>query len=131
MKTILITGSSRGIGRAAAELAHKQGYKVIVHGHAESPQLDEIHKKLEGSTKVAFDIADKKAVHDALKGMDIDILVNNAGMGRAGIQDIADIDDDQALLEYKTNVLGTLHVIQAVLPGMLKKETGAIVSVCS
>ncbi len=45
---------------------------------------------------------------------DIDVLVNDAGLGRAGITDISEVDYDQAVIEYKTNVLGTLHCIQAV-----------------
>ena len=136
MKTILITGSSRGIGKAIAELAHKKGYAVILHGKTVSKELVKVSKQLDGSRVVSFDIADKQATHEAIKELisevgTIDVLVNNAGMGRAGIKDIADIDDEQAVLEYKNNVLGTLHCIQAVLPGMLERGSGAIVSVSS
>ena len=44
-KTILITGSSRGIGRAIAKLAGEKGYKVVVHGKSESKELDSIHSE--------------------------------------------------------------------------------------
>lgn len=132
MKSILITGSSRGIGLATARLASAKGYKVIVHGKTDSDQLNTIHKEIEGSVKTVFDISDKKATHAAIEQLgSIDVLVNNAGMGRAGINNVADIDDEQTILEFKNNVLGTLHCIQAVLPTMVMKGSGAIVSVSS
>lgn len=132
MKSILITGSSRGIGRATALLAAQQGYKVIVHGKTDSDALEGVHQEIAGSTKVYFDIADKDATKNAVAKLGhIDVLINNAGMGAAGIKDVADVDDEQALLEYKNNVLGTLHCIQAVLPGMLDTGKGTIISVSS
>lgn len=135
-KTILITGSSRGIGKATAKLAHDKGYKVILHGKTFSKELEKLNDQLSNSYVVAFDIADKQATHkaitEAIKAVGpIDVLVNNAGMGRAGIKDVADIDDEQAVLEYKNNVLGTIHCIQAVLPSMLKQGSGTIISVSS
>lgn len=132
MKTILVTGSSRGIGRAVAKLAAEQGYKVIVHGSKDSPELDATHKEVEGSIKTFFDVSDKEAVEAAVSKLGtIDILINNAGLGKAGITDIADVSDEQALTEYKTNVLGPIHCIQAVIPGMLKKGAGSVVNVSS
>ncbi len=136
MKTILVTGSSRGIGRAIAELAHQRGYRVIVHGRTESKELNAIHEQLAGSLKVAFDVADKAATEQAIGAVlaevrTIDILVNNAGIARNFLQDIAEMDDDKALQEYRTNVLGTLHCTQAVLPAMLQKEGCAVVNIAS
>ncbi len=132
MKTILITGSSRGIGKAVAKLAAKQGYKVIVHGSKDSEDLDKTHKEINGSTKTFFDITDKDAVHDALTQLGpVDILVNNAGVSSSGMKDVSDVDDRDALREYNVNVLGTLHCIQAVVPGMLKSGSGSIVNIAS
>ncbi len=132
MKTILITGSSRGIGKAVAVLAASKGYKVIVHASTDSEQLKETHKEIDGSDKVFFDIADKKAVSDAINKLGpIDILVNNAGIGRSRNVDVSDADDEQAIKEYKVNVLGTLHCIQAVMPGMTERGGGSIVNVAS
>lgn len=132
MKTILITGSSRGIGKAVAMLAASKGYKVIVHASTDSEQLQATHKEIEGSTKVFFDIADKNAVSDAIGKLGpIDILVNNAGTGKSRNTDVADVDDEQALKEYGVNVLGTLHCIQAVMPGMVERGGGSIVNVAS
>jgi len=59
MKTILITGSSRSIGKAIATLAHQKGYQVIIHGKTDSKQLRNLHAELTDSIKVFFNIANK------------------------------------------------------------------------
>jgi 3-oxoacyl-[acyl-carrier protein] reductase len=131
MKTILITGSSRGIGLATATLAHQQGYKVILHGHTDSSELAAAQAGLKGSFKVAFDVADKVAVDRGIAAISkqvgtIDVLVNNAGINRNILKDIANMDDEKALEEYKVNVLGTLHCIQAAIPLLAKKDASVI-----
>jgi 3-oxoacyl-[acyl-carrier protein] reductase len=132
MKTILITGSSRGIGKAIAQLAHERQYKVIVHGRTDSNELNQTNQEIEGSVKTVFDVADKEATHAAIKELGhIDVLVNNAGVARNFIKDVADVDDDKAIEEYKVNVLGTLHCIQAVLPSMLEKGSGSVINISS
>ncbi len=134
--TILITGSSRGIGRAIAELAHKKGYKVIVHGKTDSKELNDVHRQLNGSIKTSFDITNKneteKAVATLLKEVgSVDVLVNNAGIGVNFISDISESDDEKALAEYQVNVLGTLRVTKLLLPKMLEKGNGSVVNIAS
>lgn len=136
MKTILITGSSRGIGKAMAALAHKQGYKVIVHGRSDSENLNKTHQELAGSLKVVFDVADKQSTQESIANIlnevgTIDVLINNAGVARNFLKDITEIDDDKAIEEYRTNVLGTLHTTQAVLPRMLEQQRGSIINIAS
>ncbi|MCL4393142.1 SDR family oxidoreductase [Patescibacteria group bacterium] len=136
MKTILVTGSSRGIGEAIAILAYQKGYKVIVHGKSDSDKLEEVHKQLEGSIKVFFDIADRVATQLSINKLleevgTIDILINNAGVARNFIQDIDGVDDNKAIEEYTVNVLGTLHCIQSVLPKMLVQGNGSIINISS
>lgn len=135
-KTILITGSSRGIGKAIATLAHKQGYAVILNGSTLSTQLEETHQSLPGSIKSVFDVADKaqtaQKIAELIKQVGhIDVLVNNAGIALNVAKDIQDIDDDKALQEWKVNVLGPIHCIQAVLPSMLKNGKGNILNISS
>jgi len=135
-KTILITGSSRGIGKAIAELAHGGGYKAIVHGRTDSKELKNVHKSLKGSAKTYFDISNKDETHEAIRRVldevgAIDVLVNNAGIARNFLKDISEVDDEKALEEYKVNVLGTIHVTQAVLPQMLKKKKGSVINISS
>ncbi|HSA83812.1 MAG TPA: SDR family oxidoreductase [Patescibacteria group bacterium] len=135
-KTILITGSSRGIGKSIAQLAHKKGFTVIVHGSVDSDELKATHSSLPGSHKVFFDVSDKRAVEASVKKIineigTIDVLVNNAGVARNFIKDIHELNDEKALEEYKTNVLGTIHCIQAVLPAMLKQKKGSVINISS
>jgi 3-oxoacyl-[acyl-carrier protein] reductase len=136
MKTILITGSSRGIGKAIAHLAHKRGYKVVVHGKSDSEALNKTCEELPGSIKVVFDIANKVETKTSISKLlsevgSIDVLVNNAGIARNFISAVDEVDDDKALEEYSVNVLGTLHCIQSVLPSMLERGEGSVVNICS
>lgn len=131
-KTILITGSSRGIGKAIAVKAAADGFDVIVHGKTDSGKLNETLKEIEGSIKTFFDIADKEETHKAIGKLGhIDVLVNNAGVARNFLKDISEVDDEKALEEYKTNILGTIHCSQAVIPSMLEKDNSAIISIAS
>ena len=101
-KAILVTGSSRGIGKAVARLAHKLRYTVIVHGKTDSDELGKIHQELKGSIKSYFDVADKSAVQRAINKIltevgTIDVLVNNAGIAKNFLKGIEEVDDEQAL----------------------------------
>lgn len=136
MKTILVTGSSRGIGKSIAQLAHKKGYNVILHGKNKSDAVIELSRELGNAPVVTFDIADKQATSQGIaKAIEIvgtiDVLVNNAGVARNFLKDISEVDDDKAIEEYRTNVLGTLHCIQAVLPKMLEQKSGSIINIAS
>ena len=135
-KTILITGSSRGIGKAIAQLAQQKGYRVILHGKTMSEALKKTVVELDSPHVVTFDIADKQATHEAIAKLitevgAIDVLVNNAGVARNFLKDLADMDDDKAIEEYRTNILGTLHCTQAVLPTMLEQKSGSIINLAS
>lgn len=136
MKTILITGSSRGIGKAIAVLAHSQGYKVIVHGKTDSPELVKTQQELSGSLITAFDVANKAEVSAAIgKLIDevgtIDVLINNAGVARNFLKDVTELNDEKAIEEYRVNVLGTLHCVEAVLRHMVEKGNCSIVNISS
>jgi 3-oxoacyl-[acyl-carrier protein] reductase len=128
-KVVLITGSSRGIGAAAARLAHARGAQVVVHGRSDSAQLQELAKELDAQA-VVFDVADNEAVKKALEPIErVDVLINSAGI--AGSQDFLKMTDEDVLKIFHTNVLGTIHVCQAVIPKMLEAGSGRIVNVAS
>jgi len=132
-KTILITGSSSGIGAATARLAKEYGANVVVHGRTDSPELDAIAKEL-NAEKIVCDVSDKNAVTSEInkileKVKKIDILVNSAGIAPA--QNFLESTDELWLEVFKVNVLGTNHFCQAVIPQMQKNKYGRIVNIAS
>lgn len=132
-KIILVTGSARGIGAATAKLAHKRGAKVILHGRTQTPELQDLAKEL-SAPWIAFDVADQKAVHNAIgevlaEHKRIDVLVNSAGVVRP--KPFLDLTEDDFLGEFKINALGTAYVCQAVIPAMRQQKYGRIVNVSS
>jgi 3-oxoacyl-[acyl-carrier protein] reductase len=81
-------------------------------------------------------VADQQATHEAINKLleevgTIDVLVNNAGISNNGFSDIAEASDENAITEYRVNVLGAVHCIQAVLPKMLEKEGCSVISLSS
>lgn len=133
-KNILITGSSRGIGAETARLAKSYGANVIVHGRTESPELNAIAVEL-GAEKVVCDISDKEAVSREInrlleKKIQIHCLANVAGALKNRGPFFETIDEDW-LLTYKINVLGIVHMCQAVIPTMQTYKYGRIINIGS
>jgi NAD(P)-dependent dehydrogenase (short-subunit alcohol dehydrogenase family) len=132
-KTILITGSSSGIGAATARLAKEYGANVIVHGKTDSPELEAIAKEL-NAEKIVCDISDKGAVLLEIsklleKKIQIHCLANVAGI--ATPEPFMETTDEGWLSTYKTNVLGIVHMCQTVIPGMQAQKYGRIVNIGS
>jgi 3-oxoacyl-[acyl-carrier protein] reductase len=130
-KVVLITGSARGIGAAAAERAKEYGADVILHDKEESESLKALAKKL-GARFIVADVSDKGAVSKAigaLKAKRIDVLVNCAGMAEP--MPFLEANDDHWLRLFKVNLLGIVHFCQAVVPLMLKQKYGRIVNIAS
>lgn len=137
-KVALITGSSRGIGRAAAyQLAH-DGYAVCVNYYERKDKADELVTKLrsEGCEAIAVqaDVAVRAQVNDMAARCErelgpVTLLVNNAGVaGQALFQDVTDELWDRY---FSVNLCGARNTIQAVLPHMLHEKSGCIVNVSS
>lgn len=132
-KTILITGSSSGIGAATAKLAKEYGATVILHGKTESEDLKKLVKEL-NCEYIFCDVSDKSAVDEAMNKISknfskIDILVNCAGIANKG--KFLESTDDLWMEIYKVNVLGTVHFCQSVIPIMQKNKYGKIVNIAS
>jgi 3-oxoacyl-[acyl-carrier protein] reductase len=128
-KTILITGSSRGIGAETARIAKKRGAKIILHGSQESASLKQLSLEL-SSPYLVFDVGDRVATHKEIdQAGPIDVLVNSAGI--VVPKPLLELTESDFLPEFRTNVMGTLFASQAVLPSMEKRKTGRIVNVSS
>lgn len=137
-KTALITGASRGIGRAAAELFAKSGCAVAVNYAQDRASAESVVTacRSHGVKAEAFqaNIADKSAV-DAMVGTaittlgQIDILVNNAGIWKHN--PIAGLTEDRLRETIDVNILGTFYPIMAVVEHMISRKTGSIINIAS
>ena len=130
-KTVLVTGSTSGIGRAAAELFGREGASVIVTGRDQT-RGDEVVASIEGGGgKARFIAADLSAPDGAERlakaAGDVDVLVNNAGIFPAGASHEIPIDAVRAVFEF--NVLAPFALVAALVPGMIARGDGAIVNV--
>lgn len=138
MKTVLITGASRGIGAATARLFAAHGYRVAVHYHKSKEQADALVAELTatGTDACAFcaDVADSAAVNKLVGDVlarfgHIDVLVNNAGISASGL--VTDVTDAEWNRMIAVNLSGAFYTCRAVLPSMISQKSGAIVQVSS
>ncbi len=137
-KTALITGASRGIGRAAAyQLAH-DGYAVCVNYYERKDKADELVALLHGEGCEAIAVQADVSVRAQVDAMvarceqelgSVTLLVNNAGVaGQALFQDVT---DELWNRYFGVNLCGARNTIQAVLPRMLHEKSGCIVNISS
>ena len=132
-KTALVTGSTRGIGRAIADTLAACGAKVAVAGR-DKTRADEIAAGIAGARGFACDVsvpADvQKLVDDVEKGLGApDILVNNAGITKDNLMVRIKDDDWDSVLD--ANLRSAFLTIRAVSRGMMKRRWGRIVNISS
>ncbi len=132
-QTVLITGGSRGIGAATAELFAQKGYNVIINYNKNAEKAMELASKT-GGTAIQADISDPDAVKKMIDTIinrykKIDVLVNNAGIALQGMFD--SISDNEIRKLYDTNIAGTLNCTKLVVPHMLRRKYGKIINVSS
>ncbi len=126
---IIITGGSRGIGAEAVRFFTAQGHRVrfLYEKNHEAAQAVAAET---GAEAACCDVADKEAVDRALKDFgSADVLINNAGIAHYGL--ISQIGKEHWDRMFAVNVHGMYHCIDAVLPGMLQRQSGCIINVSS
>ena len=136
-KIALITGGSRGIGKAIALALAEEGVNVAITGRNEEKLkavVQEIEQKGVKSAYAVFDITSKTEVYGALEKLQkdfgkIDVLVNNAGIATFG--GILEMEDEKWEEIVKTNLFGAYYVIKAVVPSMVERKTGDIINISS
>src|SRR5690242_18278764 len=137
MSSVLITGTSSGIGLATALTLGRSGHKVYatMRDPSRGQELrDTIAKEKLPVSILAMDVDSDESVSSAIssirsQGAFIDVLVNNAGIERSGSIEEASLQDFRATME--TNYLGALRSIRALLPEMREKRSGCIVNITS
>ena len=137
-KTAIVTGGSRGIGRAIVELLAAEGADVTFFYRDNAAAAAEVAAAVGAqggkATAVAVDIRDSAACAAAVESIAercgrIDILVNNAGVTRDN--PLAAFDDDDVAAVLATNVTGVFNVTRAVVPYMTAQRAGTIINLSS
>jgi NAD(P)-dependent dehydrogenase (short-subunit alcohol dehydrogenase family) len=127
MPTVLITGCSSGFGLETAKLFLDKGWKVVATMRQPKPDI------LPPSDNLAIlplDVTDRASIAAAVQQAgEIDVIVNNAGFGAAVPIEL--IEPETAHNLFETNTLGTLAMIQAVLPRFRQRRSGVIVNITS
>jgi 3-oxoacyl-[acyl-carrier protein] reductase len=136
-KTALVTGASRGIGRACAVALAQAGARVALAAR-DRAKLDEVAAEIRGLGREAFvvemDMTSQESIKAAVAQVAqdfgrVDILVNNAGITRDGLAMRMKLEDWNAVIN--TNLTGAFLATQEVLQAMLKARWGRIINVSS
>lgn len=131
-KTVLITGTSSGLGRATAKLFQSRGWNVVATMRDPSKEIE--FGTLERTLVTRLDVEDAKSIQEAVESGirhfgGIDVLVNNAGFGAFGPLEVTPMEAIRR--QFEVNVFGVLQTMQAVLPHFRSKKSGTIVNVTS
>src|SRR5262252_8912227 len=129
-RTAVVTGASSGIGAATAERLAREGYHVVLAARRLG-RLEEVAARIAdsgGSAEVSrLDVSDKKQVDELASALPAcDVLVANAG-GALGADQVAVGSAADWLTMYESNVLGTLHTVQALLPKLIASGEGTLI----
>ena len=129
MSTVVITGGSRGIGRAAVELFAARGDRVYFLYEKNTQAAQKVAAKT-GAAGICCDVADGAAVKRAFAPLpDVDILICNAGICHYGLMQSMEEETWDRL--FAVNVKGIYNCVNAALPFFLQKQAGSIVTVSS
>jgi 3-oxoacyl-[acyl-carrier protein] reductase len=128
-KTALVTGASRGIGRAVAVELAGAGASVVVGYRSGRDEAEALAQEINGRVVQADVSEPADAARLVEEAGDLDILVNNAGVTRDGV--LARMSDDDWRVVLETNLSAVFYTCRAVTRGMMKRRTGAIVNLSS
>jgi len=136
-KKAIITGGSRGLGKATAIAFAKKGIDVAITGRNEkklAETVSELKSLGVNATYEIFDVGNYKEVQIGISNIvatlgSVDILVNNAGIAAFGSLNDMEMSQWEAILQ--TNVLGMYYVTKEVLPYLIKKNEGDIINISS
>jgi NAD(P)-dependent dehydrogenase (short-subunit alcohol dehydrogenase family) len=132
MKTVVITGSSSGIGKAAALYFQQQGWNVAAT--MRTPEKETELNKLPNVKLYALDVTSTSSIEQALMNIQkdfqkIDVVVNNAGFGADGV--FESMSDEFIQKQFDTNVFGLMRVTREAVKVMRTQKSGTIVQIAS
>ena len=129
MKTVVITGGSRGIGAAAVELFAARGDRVVFLYEKNHEAAAAVAEKT-GATAICCNVADGQAVKAAFERIgDVDILICNAGIMHFGL--LSMMEESAWDRIFDVNVKGVYNCVNAAMPAFLKTHSGCVITVSS
>lgn len=138
-KTVLVTGASRGIGRAIALHFAKEGCHVFFNSHHSTEELKKVQQEILetfhlSSTLVPGDVGNPDDVRQIFQTIEssvggLDILVNNAGIAHIGL--LTDMTDEEWNHLIQTNLSSVFYCCRQALPYMISQKEGCIINISS
>lgn len=131
----LVTGASRGIGKAIAYMLAEEGYELVLVCRQSEEELETVKEEIEKQyqlpcTTVLCDISKAEEVSEKLKEADeIDVLINNAAISYIGL--LADMSTEQWQQVMETNLNSAFYICKQVLHGMIHRKRGKIINISS
>ena len=135
MKTALVTGASRGIGREIAKVLALNGYSLHLICEKNVKMLEELKQEIEKEVKVqikiyAADVSNYDDLSRIFEGIDeLDVLVNNAGISHVGV--LTDMTPEDWHRIVSVNMDSVFYTSKLAIPKMLKKHAGSIINISS
>ena len=134
-KRALVTGASRGIGKATAERLAQAGYDLRLTCRNSERELFDVRERLQaeygiGCEAAVCDVGDYEAVKQLFQGMEqLDVLVNNAGISYIGL--LSEMEPEQWRKVMDTNLNSLFYTCKMAVPLMLRRHAGSIVNISS
>ena len=137
-KTVLVTGSSRGIGRACALAFAGAGYHVFINCRTSTDKLETLEQEILSAggscTKLPGDVSTPETVSSIFREITasrggLDVLVNNAGIAHFGL--LSDMTDEEWRTVLDTNLSSAFYCCREAIPHMVSKKQGRIINISS
>lgn len=138
-KTVIITGSNRGIGKAILEEFADKGYDIYACARKKDESFvnflcDLSHKNNVSIKPIYFDLMDEDDIKKGMKQIfldkrHIDVLINNAGIAYGGLMTMTSLDKMREV--YQVNVFAQVQIMQLVSRIMMRQKSGCIINMCS
>jgi NAD(P)-dependent dehydrogenase (short-subunit alcohol dehydrogenase family) len=133
-RTLLITGTSRGLGRALAQTALADGHRVVATARDPETLRELVEQYPDTIRAVALDVTDPQAARAAVQTAveafgHLDVVINNAGYANIASIEHAPLEDFRAQVE--TNLWGAVHVTRAALPVLRRQRSGHLIQISS
>ncbi|HUZ47292.1 MAG TPA: glucose 1-dehydrogenase [Terriglobia bacterium] len=137
-KVALVTGASRGLGRAIARRLSREGAAVAIHYRRNAAAAESLASEIEAENRRALlvqgDVSDPSQARSIVEQVarklgPVAILVNNAAASYPA--ELDDFNDSEMDVMWRTNVIGPVHIIQSVVPAMKDQHFGRIINISS